>query len=106
MSTGSAIKRDGNPEGELYGEVIVFTGSLDISRREAAGLAASIGCSDGTSVTKKTTLLVVGDQDLNMLSGKAKSTKHLKAEQLIEGGQQIRMIQESDFKELISHSLN
>jgi DNA polymerase III subunit epsilon len=28
FSSGSAIKRDGNPEGELYGEVLVFTESV------------------------------------------------------------------------------
>lgn len=100
-SGGSAIKRDGNPEGELYGEVLVFTGALEIPRREAADLAASIGCTVASGVTKKTTLLVVGDQDVTKLAGKTKSSKHLKAEQLIAKGQKIRMIKESDFKELV-----
>ena len=44
-SCGSAVNRDGNPEGELSGEVMVFTGALEIPRREAADLAAGIGCS-------------------------------------------------------------
>ena len=100
-STGSAINRDGNPEGELYGEVLVFTGALEIPRKEAADLAASIGCTVASGVTKKTTLLVVGDQDVTKLAGKAKSSKHLKAEQLITKGQEIRIIKESDFKELV-----
>lgn len=100
-STGSAINRDGNPEGELYGEVLVFTGALEIPRREAADLAASIGCTVASGVTKKTTLLVVGDQDVTKLASKAKSSKHVKAEQLITKGQEIRIIKESDFKELI-----
>lgn len=99
-SSGSAINRDGNPEGELYGEVVVFTGALEILRREAADLAASIGCSVGSGVTKKTTLLVAGDQDVSRLAGKDKSSKHLKAEELIWKGQKIRIIKESDFKEL------
>ncbi|MEJ2200554.1 MAG: exonuclease domain-containing protein [Desulfuromonadaceae bacterium] len=102
FSSGSAIKRDGNPEGELYGEVLVFTGALEIPRREAADLAASIGCTVASGVTKKTTLLVVGDQDITKLAGKTKSTKHLKAEQLIAKGQQIRVIKESDFKEIVN----
>ncbi len=100
-STGSAINRDGNPEGELYGEVLVFTGALEVPRREAANLAASIGCTVASGVTKNTTLLVVGDQDVIKLAGKAKSSKHLKAEQLIAKGQKIRIIKESDFKELV-----
>ncbi len=60
----TTIKRDGNPNGLLFGEVIVFTGSLEIPRREAADMAAKIGCTVGQGVTKKTTILVVGDQDV------------------------------------------
>ena len=98
------IKRDGNPEGEFYGEVLVFTGSLLIPRREAADLAAKVGCQVASGVTKKTTMLVVGDQDITKLAGKEKSSKHLKAEQLILSGQRIKIIKESDFKELVTES--
>jgi len=104
VSSGAAIKRDGNPEGELYGEVLVFTGALEIPRREAADLAASIGCTVAAGVTKKTSLLVVGDQDVSKLAGKEKSSKHIKAEQFIQKGQSIRIIKESDFRELVSHA--
>ena len=104
VSSDAAIKRDGDPEGELYGEIIVFTGALEIPRREAADLAASIGCTVAAGVTKKTTLLVVGDQDITRLAGKEKSSKHIKAEQLIKKGQSIRILKESDFKELVAHS--
>jgi DNA polymerase-3 subunit epsilon len=103
-SKGSAVNREGNPEGELYGEVIVFTGALEIPRSEAADLAARIGCSVDSGVTKKTTLLVVGDQDVSRLAGKEKSSKHLKAEQLITQGQSIRILRESDFKELVNQA--
>lgn len=78
VSSGAAIKRDGNPEGELYGEVLVFTGALEIPRREAADLASIVGCTVAAGVTKKTTLLVVGDQDIYKLAGKEKSSKHLR----------------------------
>jgi len=88
----------------LYGDVVVFTGALEIPRREAAALSASIGCTVASGVTKKTTLLVVGDQDVTKLAGKAKSSKHLKAEQLIAKGQEIRIIKESDFKELVNQA--
>lgn len=99
-SSGSAIARDGNPEGAFYGEVLVFTGALDIPRREAADLAAAIGCQVAPSVTKKTTMLIVGDQDIKKLGGHEKSSKHRKAEELIEKGVPIRIFKESDFKEL------
>ena len=100
----SSIRRDGNLEGELYGEVLVFTGALEMRSKEAADLAAGMGCSVASSVTKETSLLVVGDQDVTRLTGKDKSVKHLRAEQLIAKGQRIRIIKESDFKELVAHA--
>ena len=101
-SQAAAIQRVGNPEGDLHGEVIVFTGALQILRNEAADLASKIGCNVASGVTKETTLLVVGDQDITKFGGKDKSTKHIKAEQLIAKGFSIRIIQESDFNDLIA----
>jgi|SRR5690554_4411567 len=95
-------KPDANPDGSLFGEVIAFTGALEIPRKEAAAMAAELGCTVGSSVTKKTTLLVVGDQDLARLAGKEKSAKHLKAEELITSGQAIRILKESDFAQLLT----
>jgi DNA polymerase-3 subunit epsilon len=103
-SSSRDIKRDGKPEGQLYGEVIAFTGALVMPRKEAADLAAQLGCNVNPGVTKKTTLLVVGDQDISKLSGKEKSAKHLKAESLISNGQDIRIVSESDFEELVKYS--
>ena len=99
-SSGSAIRRDGNPDGQLFGEVVVFTGALEIPRREAANLAAGIGCDVAQSVTKATTLLVVGDTDVKRLAGHEKSSKHRKAEALIAKGFPVRIIRETDFLEL------
>jgi len=103
-SSGAAIRRDGNPEGPLFGEVLVFTGALEIPRREAADMAARIGCQVGSGITKETTLLIVGDQDIKRLAGHAKSSKHRKAEKLITEGHAIRILRESDFKELAALS--
>lgn len=96
-----SITRDGNVEGPLFGNVVVFTGSLAIPRREAADLAARAGCDVGASVTKKTTLLIVGDQDVSKLAGKSRSSKHLKAEELIRQGCAIRVLRESDFQSIV-----
>lgn len=104
ISTGATIKRKGNPEGSLYGGVIVFTGALEIPRRDAANMASKIGCQVGAGVTKKTTILVVGDQDVSKLAGHEKSSKHRKAEQLISKGTPIRILRETDFKEMVSSS--
>ena len=97
-----AKKRDVNSEGSLYGEVIVFTGALELKRAEAADMAAQIGCQVAPGVTKQTTILVVGNQDIKKLAGQEKSSKHRKAEVLILNGQPIRILGESDFKELIN----
>jgi len=101
LNSSSRVTRDGNSEGELYGQILVFTGALDIPRKIAADMASSIGCAVGSSVTKKTNYLVVGDQDVTKLAGKEKSSKHLKAETLIGKGVDIRILKESDFQSLV-----
>ncbi|HRO24253.1 MAG TPA: exonuclease domain-containing protein [Promineifilum sp.] len=99
--TKSSIARGGNPDGALAGEIIVFTGALNIPRSQAAELAANAGCDVADSVNKKTTLLVVGDQDIRKLAGHEKSSKHRKAEDSIAKGQSIRILGESDFFRLL-----
>jgi DNA polymerase III subunit epsilon len=94
-------QRTGNPEGALAGETIVFTGTLSIRRGEAADLAAQAGCEVADGVTKATTLLVVGDQDIRKLAGHQKSAKHCKVEGLIAKGHAIRILGEGDFLRLI-----
>lgn len=100
-STGP-IRQEGNPDGPLYGEVIVFTGRLETTRRDAAGEAAGTGCTVHENVTKKTTILVVGAQDRTRLHGYEKSSKHRKAERLIRQGAELRILSERDFKELLT----
>jgi DNA polymerase-3 subunit epsilon len=92
------VTREGDPDGALYGEVVVFTGALSMPRTEAADRAAATGCEVDGSVTKRTTILVVGDQDVAVLAaGQTKSSKHLRAEDLISKGQPIRILREADF---------
>lgn len=95
------ISQKVNPEGAFYGEMLVFTGALQISRRMAADMAANIGCMVVDGVNKNTTILVVGDQDVKKLAGHEKSSKHRKAEKLIANGCQIKILMESDFQELV-----
>jgi DNA polymerase III subunit epsilon len=97
MPTGSDIRRTGDGDGMLVGETIVFTGSLAVPRRQAADIAHVAGAAVEPGVTKKTTILVVGDQDLDRLAGHKKSTKHRKAEEKIAKGQSIRILGERDF---------
>jgi DNA polymerase-3 subunit epsilon len=90
-----------NADGALAGEVVVFTGALSMPRAEAAALAADAGCTVGEGVTKGTTILVVGEQDIRRLAGHDKSSKHRKAELLISDGVPIRILTETDFRRLI-----
>jgi DNA polymerase-3 subunit epsilon len=96
-TSGKPIERDGNPDGPFAGEVLVFTGELDIPRAQAADIAAAAGFQVDQGVTKKTTILVVGTQDAWKLKGGEKSAKHLKAEALAQKGKYIRIITERDF---------
>ena len=94
------IERAGNPDGLLAGEVMVFTGALTLPRRMAVDLAAGVGCEVDAGFTKHTTILVVGDQDIQRLHGHEKSSKHRKAEALMSRGQPIRILRETDFRAL------
>lgn len=96
------VSLEGNPDGHLAGEVIVFTGALSVPRQQAGKLAAEAGCDVRNGVTKKTTLLVVGDQDIRFLAGHKKSSKHRRAEKLIADGYPLRIVGESDFFRIIS----
>lgn len=97
----TSISIDGSENGPLYGQVACFTGALTISRTDAATLAAAAGISVKTTISKKINLLVVGDQDLQLLAGHDKSSKHRRAEALVAEGHQIQIIGETEFLKLI-----
>lgn len=96
------IKRQGNPDGALYGEIMVFTGELSMPRHLAADKAAAVGCTVVDGVSKKVTLLVKGYQDESRLRGKELSNKEIKARDLISQGHKMQIISEDDFIRLIS----
>ena len=100
--SSSSVSRTGDPEGNLYGETVVFTGRLGMVRREAADLAAVAGCNVRNAVTKNTTLLVVGLQNKAVLAGYDKSSKHRKAEELMAQGTDLRILSEDDFVDLVA----
>ena len=95
------IRLEGKSEGPLVGEICVFTGQMQIPRADAAKVANEAGAAVEPGVTKRTTIVVVGDQDLDRLAGKTKSSKHLKAEELASKGFPIRILQERDFVALL-----
>ncbi|WP_397403787.1 exonuclease domain-containing protein [Phenylobacterium sp.] len=97
-----SVARTGDGDGPLLGEVVVITGTLSLPRQKVADLVHEAGGAVDSSVTKRTTLLVVGDQDVSRLAGKDRSAKQVKAEQLMESGLAIRIIQETDLQALIN----
>lgn len=90
---------DFDPEHPLFGRTVVFTGTLQsMERREAFKRLAEVGGVPGNGVTKKTNLLVVGEQELSRLaSGASMSSKMEKARTLRTGGQDIELIGEAEF---------
>lgn len=102
LNGSDSMARAGNQDGPLFGEVVVFTGALSVPRRDAADMAARAGCETTDGVTKHTTLLVVGDQDIRLLNGREKSNKHRKVEEMIAKGIPIRILTESDFVSMVA----
>ena len=94
--------RTGTADGPLSGSTVVFTGSLGMPRETAADLAALVGMNVKAGVTRQTTHLVVGDQDLSLLAGHKKSSKHRKAEEMHEAGHPILIMGETEFKRVLA----
>lgn len=102
----ATVARTGSEDGPLRGEIVVFTGALNMVRSEAADLAAQAGCDVAESVGRRTTILVVGTQDVQKLKGYDKSSKHRKAEQLIGKGVGIQILSEEDFLHLVGGNVS
>ena len=96
-SYAKSLNFEPNENGKLFGEHVVFTGELSMPRKDIAQIAANIGCTVKDSVTKKTTILVIGIQDESKLNGYTKSSKHRKAEEMISNGANITILSEQDF---------
>ena len=74
---------------------------MSIPRVQASIIASQAGFNVKNSVTKKTTFLVKGQQDLTKLNGKQISSKEEKALDAIRDGQDMIVIGENEFFDLI-----
>ena len=91
-----------DPESPLYEKSVCITGALEkMIRKDALQLVANIGGVPTDSVTKKTDFLVIGNNDYCKTIKDGKSSKQKKAEQLQLKGQDITILSENDFYELI-----
>ena len=87
----------------LYDKNIAITGTLEkMQRREAMQIIADLGghCQDG--VNKLTNYLILGNNDYNSILKGKKSNKLIKAENLKLKGQDIEILSENVFYDIIS----
>ncbi|MDD4510219.1 MAG: exonuclease domain-containing protein [Oscillospiraceae bacterium] len=91
-----------NEDGFFYGRHVVFTGKLEkMLRKDAMQLVVNLGGVLDNTVTKKTNYLVLGNNDYNAILHGEKSSKHKKAEQLKLAGQDIEIIDELTFYDIL-----
>lgn len=99
-----------DPGHPLFGEHVVFTGTLAIPRPDAKELAAAHGATTSSKVTGSTTLLVVGDgfeaEDVRSPE-QAPPLQTRKAGQALarrEKGQPIQILTEADYRTMLGES--
>lgn len=87
----------------LFNKHCVFTGTLSrMTRREAMQLVVNLGGKCQDNMTKSTNYLVLGIQDYSRFADGKKSSKTKKAEELILKGQDLEVISEEVFYDLIT----
>lgn len=89
-------------DGFFYNRHVVFTGKLEkMLRKDAMQLVVNLGGILDNSVNKQTNYLILGDNDYNAILKGEKSSKHKKAEKLKLEGQDIEIIDERTFYDLL-----
>lgn len=90
----------------LYGKKCVFTGALEkMKRQEAMQLVVDFGGEVQNNVTKETNYLVLGNNDYCTSIKGGKSNKQKKAEELLIKGQDISIIPENVFYDMITSTI-
>ena len=83
-------------------KLCVFTGTLErMLRKDAMQAVVDLGGQVGNSVTKKTNYLILGNNDYCPLITEGKSSKQKKAESLKLAGNDIEIISEDVFYDMI-----
>ena len=82
----------------FFGKSICFTGTCQYgTRKQLLQKVAEIGGIPTDSVTAKTDILVVGQQDYRVVGDSGMSSKQKKALSLLEKGQDIEILSEIEF---------
>lgn len=88
---------------KLSDQYVVFTGKLKFNRKRAIVFVEKKGCRVQSSVTRKTTLLVLGSQNKKRLrQGQSRSLKHDAVKKRIKEGQVITILQQEEFYTLLN----
>ena len=86
----------------FFNRHVVFTGKLEkMVRQDAMQIVVNLGGLLDKNVTKSTNYLILGNNDYNAILKGKKSSKHKKAEKLKLEGQDIEIIDEFTFYDLI-----
>lgn len=99
----TATTDDIDQDGFFYGRHVVFTGKLErMVRKEAMQIVVNHGGILDNGVNKNTNYLILGNNDYNAVLHGEKSSKHKKAEKLKLEGQDIDIIDEFTFYDIIN----
>lgn len=99
----TATTDDIDQDGFFYGRHVVFTGKLErMMRKEAMQTVVNHGGILDNGVNKNTNYLILGNNDYNAVLHGEKSSKHKKAEKLKLEGQDIDIIDEFTFYDIIN----
>lgn len=91
----------------LKNEVVVFTGTLNsMTRKQAQAVVASLKGTNQSSVTGKTSLLVVGFYQGDLIDDKEESIKLREAKRLREKGAFIQLLNEKEFLKLLAREFH
>lgn len=105
-----AIKPKSNEIDEdnfFYGKHVVFTGKLEkMLRKDAMQIIVDLGGILDKSVNKNTNYLILGNNDYNAVLHGDKSNKHKKAEKLKMEGNDINIIDEFTFYDIINEKIH
>lgn len=86
----------------VYGKTFVFTGALDaMVRKDAMQLVVDLGGAVDDTVNKNTNYLVLGNSGYCVALKDGKSSKHRKVEKMQAKGQDVQIITECVFYEMI-----
>ena len=98
------IEENFQPENVFFEKYVVSTGTLSSMERKAAQVKVlEISGKSSNGVNNSTNFLIVGDQDYSRYGEGFKSSKLKKAEKLLKEGNEIELLSESQFIEMINN---